>query len=78
MMITVLVDRQAMSIEEEGSAGDDWKVLGFQRGLGGCSRRAIEWRVAGGSSTVSVSEAPQSPIVVSVSKQVQRVGKEYF
>lgn len=33
--MAVLADRRAMSNEEEGSAKDDWKVLGFQNCMGG-------------------------------------------
>lgn len=70
-----------MSSEEEGSAKDDWEVLGFQNWMGGGAFVAAGERAAGPlavRSWVRVSEAPQSPIVVSVSKPVQRVGKEYF
>lgn len=40
MMTIVLVDRWAMSNEEEGHAKDDWEVLGFLNRVGGDSRRA--------------------------------------
>lgn len=72
-----LADRRATSNEEEGRANDDWKVLGFQSWLGGGASAAVGESPAVRSGA-SGWEAPQSLIVVSVSKQVQRVGKEDF
>lgn len=71
-------------MRKEGHANDDWKVLGFQNWLGGGASAAAGEPQTGPDRSLAVRsgasgwEAPQRLIVVSVSKQVQRVGREDF